>query len=101
MIIPGWILLGAGLANGLAIPLCYTDVYRQVYGPEAQDICAGVYTAIAVGSLGVGIPLLIVGYKRRTTHKEWEQRHPTLGYLVRTQVALQNNSAIIVYRGTF
>ncbi|HVY29650.1 MAG TPA: hypothetical protein VHB79_23985 [Polyangiaceae bacterium] len=105
MLIPGWILTGTSAVDALAIALCYSDSYRDVngdpYSSQAKNICAGVYATIGIVSLGIGIPLLVVGNDRRHKHEEWRRRHPGLGELMRTEIAVGHNSALVVYRGSF
>ncbi len=97
MIIPGWVLSGYGVVNLALIPVCRADFYPE----NARDICVALSIGVGVAGLGVGIPLLVLGYNRRAKRKAWEQQHSALNHLLRTQLALQNNSALVVYRGTF
>jgi hypothetical protein len=97
MIIPGWILSGVGAMNLALIPVCHADFYPK----EQSDLCVTLSIGVGIVGLGVGVPLLAVGYSKRHTYKEWRSRHPVLSQLGQTQVALQNSSALVVYRGTF
>ena len=105
MIIPGWILTGTGVGSGMAIAFCYSDSNRDPnghpYTGQVQDICAGIYASIGVVSLGIGIPLLVVGYDRRHKHREWRRLHPALGQLMRTEIVVGDHSALVLYRGSF
>lgn len=105
MIIPGWILAGTGAVGGLGTALCYSDSLRdpngEPYTRQVKDICAGIYATIGVVSLSIGIPLLVVGYDRRHKYQEWRRRHPALGQLMRTEIAVDHHSALVVYRGSF
>lgn len=105
MIIPGWILVGTGVGGGLGTALCYSDSIRDANGEsyprQVRDICAGIYATIGVVSLSIGIPLLVVGYDRRHKYQEWRRRHPALGQLMRTEIAVDHHSALVVYRGNF
>jgi hypothetical protein len=51
--------------------------------------------------LGVGVPLLAVGYHKRSKFNDWKRQHAVLNQLLHTQVALQNDSAFLVYSGAF
>jgi hypothetical protein len=47
------------------------------------------------------VPMLIVGYSKRSEYKAWSSRHPVLDHVLRTQVAIQNDSALLTYRGSY
>lgn len=95
--IAGWAVTAVGVGNLAAIPICSADFYPH----DAKDACIVASIAVGVAGLGVGIPLLIVGYSKRSTYNEWRSRHPLSSRLMNTQVALQNNSAVLLYRGSF
>jgi hypothetical protein len=97
MIITGWIMSGVGAMNLALIPVCSMDAYPR----ESRDLCIQLSIGVGVIGLGVGIPLLAVGYHQRSKFKEWKRQHAILNELLSTQVTLQNDSALLVYRGTF
>jgi len=97
LIIVGWIATGVGAVNLASIPICSADFYPE----QSRDLCVGLSVGFGVVGLGVGIPLLAVGYHKRSKYKEWSERHAVLDGLLHTQVAIQNDSALLLYRGTF
>jgi hypothetical protein len=97
LIIAGWSVTGLGALNLLTIPVCKADFYPH----DQRDLCVDLSVAVGVVGLGVGIPMLIVGYNQRAKHAEWQKHHALLNGLMHTQVALQNDSAFVVYRGSF
>jgi hypothetical protein len=97
MIITGWIMSGVGVMNLALIPVCTMDAYPR----QSRDLCVQLSIGVGVIGLGVGIPLLAVGYHKRSQFKTWKQRHAVLNELLSTEVMLQNESALLVYRGTF
>jgi hypothetical protein len=97
MIITGWIMSGVGVMNLALIPVCTMDAYPR----QSRDLCVQLSIGVGVIGLGVGIPLLAVGYHNRSKFKTWKQRHAVLNELLSTEVALQNEAALLVYRGTF
>jgi hypothetical protein len=97
MIVTGWILSGVGAVNLASIPLCNADFYPR----DSRDLCVQLSIGFGVVGLGVGVPLLIVGYNKRAQFNEWKQEHAVVRELLSTRVALQNDSALFVYGGTF
>jgi hypothetical protein len=68
----GWIGSGIGLAGVAQAPLCHME---DVTEPGDKRRCRN--SSIAMGSigLGLGVPLLIFGYRKRRAQRAWKQRH--------------------------
>jgi hypothetical protein len=97
LIVGGWIVTGVGVVNLATIPVCSADFYPR----ESEDLCVTLSIAFGVAGVVIGVPLLVVGYNKRSKYKEWSKRHAVLDHLLRTQVAVQNDSALLLYRGSF
>ena len=97
LIIGGWITTGIGALNFATLPLCSADFYPR----ENRDTCVTFTVAFGVAGVVIGVPMLIVGYNKRSHYKDWQSRHAVLDQLLRTRVVLQNDSAFLTYRGSF
>jgi hypothetical protein len=95
--IAGWAVTAWGVANLVTYPICSADWYPD----QSRDLCKVLSIGFGVAGVGVGVPLLIVGYSKRSKYNEWKKTHALQHHLLSTQVALQNNSAVVLYRGTF
>jgi hypothetical protein len=97
LIIGGWITTGVGALNFATLPVCSADFYPR----ENRDACVGFTVALGVAGVVIGLPMLIVGYNKRSEYKKWSSRHAVLDHVLHTQVAIQNDSALLTYRGSF
>lgn len=77
LIIVGGILTGVGALNLATASLC-SGLYED---QQQQDLCFTSSLVIGGGMVAVGIPMLIVGLSRRSTHREWEERNQALAGL--------------------
>jgi hypothetical protein len=92
MIVAGWILGGIGVLNLATLPLCYADFYPS----NAEDLCVALSAVIGGLGLGIGIPLLIVGYNNRSDYKDWQRRHGQAA-LPGLRLAFDRNAALVIY----
>ncbi len=93
----GFIGLGLGVLNLATSPLCYTDIID----PELQDVCLGASLVVGGVGLAVGIPLLIVGYNKRADLLEWRERNGVAEHLLNTQLVVNGDGSLLIYRGSF
>lgn len=101
LIIVGWIATGVGVGNLALIPTCSLNTVNSESQQLVRDVCVGIHVGFGVVGLGLGIPFLAVGYNKRSKYNEWKEHHAVLDHLLRTQVAVQNDSALLLYRGSF
>lgn len=97
LVIAGWALTGWGALNLVTYPVCSADWYPE----QSRGLCKVLSIGFGVGGVGVGVPLLVVGYSKRSDYNEWKKTHALEHHLLSTQVALRNNSALVVYSGSF
>ena len=96
-IIIGWAASAIGVLNLVTIPLCYTSLIHT----DLRDVCVGGSIGVGVVGLGIGIPLLIIGYNKRSANHDWKVRHGLAYHLSRLQLAAQSSGGVFVYRGVF
>jgi hypothetical protein len=95
LIIPGWILIGIGALNLGSVPLCSYSFATDKDVCVARGLVAGGITA------GVGIPLAIIGYSKRSKHKAWARRNAGMQALLGTQIAARQDAAFLSYSASF
>ena len=93
-IISGWILTGVGALNLVTLPVCTIDIYPE----DFRGVCVGASAAYAVVGLGVGVPLLAVGYSRRRAYREWKERRGLVLVPEATRVSLSGAGARVELR---
>ena len=79
LIITGAILTGVGAVNLATLPLCGELYTEDSYGEDAEDLknlCVYSTLIVGVGTLAVGVPLLVVGLNRRAEYRRWQEQHP-------------------------
>jgi hypothetical protein len=96
-IIAGWAVSAIGVLNLALIPVCYSSLVRT----DTKDVCVGASVAVGVIALGVGIPLLIVGYNKRAANHEWKRRRGVAYHLSKFQFAAHSGGGALVYRSEF
>lgn len=101
LIIVGWIATGVGVGNLALIPTCSFSSAKTESEQLVRDVCVGIHVGFGVVGLGLGIPFLAVGYSKRSKYNEWKKHHAVLDHLLHTDVAIQNNGAVLLYRGSF
>jgi len=78
LIIPGAIMLGVGALNAASMGICFTDFYVQLEGTTGRDLCAVTVGMVAVGLMGAGLPMLLVGVSRRSAYRAWQEENGAL-----------------------
>jgi hypothetical protein len=96
-IVVGWIGTGVGAFNFATVPVCYADFYPE----QSKDLCVELSIGIGAVGLGVGIPMLIVGYSRRAEYKRWKADHPALNELTKLRVSAVQGGGVLGYRTEF
>lgn len=68
----GWIAAGVGLAGVAQAPLCRMQEFTE---PSQQRSCRNSSIVLGTVGFGLGLPLLIVGYRKRRAQRAWKERH--------------------------
>ncbi len=97
MMIPGWVLVGDGALNLALMPLCFVDLFGT---SNIKGVCLGTSIGFGVVGFGVGIPLLVAGYRKRKRHQTWESNQLAT-HLERTQVTALPGGAAASYTFEF
>jgi hypothetical protein len=71
-LIVGSIGMGIGTLNLATLPVCFADFFPS----EEQTWCVAEAAVFAGLGLGVGIPVFVLGRRRRAAYKEWQRRQP-------------------------
>jgi hypothetical protein len=90
-------LTGVGALNLVTLPACFLDFYVE---NNAKNGCLVLSGTLAAVGLGVGIPLLVVGYNHRKKHKAWEASQTAL-HLRRTTLSALPGGAQALYTARF
>jgi hypothetical protein len=82
LIVAGSIIFGIGVLNLAFTPLCYVlfddESYTVSRNVVSRDIC--VLSSLAFGGVmvAVGVPLLIVGFNKRSNYNKWRRKNRIL-----------------------
>jgi hypothetical protein len=96
-IVVGWIGLGVGVLNLASIPVCFADFYPA----NAKETCVGASIVLGAAGLGIGIPMLVLGYGQRGRYREWRERNPGAALLDKVRVAGTPGGAMLGLQTTF
>lgn len=96
-IIAGWIASGWGALNLALLPVCYAEFYPQ----KGKGICIGLSIGFAAVGLGVGIPLLAIGYHKHSNYDEWRRSHGLSALLLKLRLVPMRDGGALVYRAAF
>jgi hypothetical protein len=72
LILTGWIALGVAVLSGAQGPLCSLNSYDTRAG---QRSCVRFSLGVGIAALTLGVPSLVLGYRRRSAQNQWKKRH--------------------------
>jgi hypothetical protein len=93
-IITGWVFAVFGVAHIATIPACYT--LRKPEYLSLKSGCIGLSATLAVASLGVGLPVMLLGYTKEAKRKKWQAAR-TSSFFGRTHVLPVRGGALGAY----
>ncbi len=77
LIVTGSVFTGLGALNLITSPICKLD---SAFSPGTQNACLDASLVAGGVFLAIGIPMLVVGTKRRAEFQEWKHRYGFVGF---------------------
>ncbi|MDB4972542.1 MAG: hypothetical protein JWN48_883 [Myxococcaceae bacterium] len=95
LIFTGWIALGIVAAAAAQGPLCSLNTYDA---RDGQRSCVNSSIGVGVAALVLGVPALVLGYRRRSAQNEWKERHGLRSLAPRMSIAPAARGVLFGYQ---
>jgi hypothetical protein len=97
LIIAGWVAFGIGILNAAQVPFCYVD--DDFWGSKRR--CVGISAGVAAAAIGLSVPMLVSGYRRRSEHRRWHDHHGLGALLSDLRIVVHPHRSALSYVRSF